>query len=72
LRALGDKQLQKLLKRHVSKTVDIIVEKGNFGRSQSFVPVHFEGDMKPGTLAQLYAGEIKNDKLFGRLQPQNA
>ena len=65
LRDLGDQQLQNLLKRHVNKTVDIIVEKDNFGRSESFVPVALEGNFEPGTLAKVRLQEIKGDKLLG-------
>ncbi len=65
LRDLGDKQLQKLLKRHVNKTVDIIVEKENFGRSESFVPVIVEQDLQAGQLARVELTAINGDKLVG-------
>ena len=65
LRHLGDKQLQKLLKRYVNKTVDIVVEKDNFGRSESFAPVVLEQDMQPGQLARVKLDAINGDKLLG-------
>ena len=65
LRDLGDKQLQKLLTRHVNKTVDIIVEKGQFGRSQSFAPVRIDTELQVGALAKVKLSEIKGDKLLG-------
>lgn len=65
LRDLGDKQLQKLLKRHMNKTVDIIVEKGQFGRSESFVPVCFEGQAEQGAVATVKLSAIEGDKLLG-------
>ncbi len=65
LRDLGEKQVQKLLNRHVNKTVDIIVEKDNFGRSESFVPVVLEQDLKPGQLVRVKLNAINGDKLLG-------
>ncbi len=65
LRALADVQHQKLLKRHVNKTVDIIVEKGNFGRSESFAPVSFKGDLAAGSLARVKLAEIQGKNLLG-------
>lgn len=66
LRDLGDKQLQKLLKRHVNKTVNIIVEKDNFGRAENFAPVSVaQTQMQPGTLARVKLTAVKGDKLLG-------
>ena len=65
LRDLGARQHQKLLKRHMNKTVDIVVEKDNFGRSESFVPVALEQDLEPGTLATVKLTQINGDKLLG-------
>ena len=65
LRDLGDKQLQKLLKRHVNKCVDIIVEKDNFGRSESFVPVHLNTEAEAGKLISVSLDEIKGNTLLG-------
>ena len=65
LRELGAKQHHKLLKRHMNKTVDIVVEKDNFGRSESFVPVTLEQKLEPGTLATVKLMQINGDKLLG-------
>ena len=66
LRQKGSQQLQKLLKRHLNKTVDIIVEKDNFGRAENFAPVSVEQtELRPGTLAKVKLTAIKGDKLLG-------
>jgi len=65
LRDLEQAQLQNLLKRHMNKTVDIIVEKGKFGRSQSFVPVTLQTEMSAGELATVQLTQIKDNKLLG-------
>ncbi len=65
LRAAGDAQLQKLLKRTVNKTVDILVEKGGFGRTESFAPVSFEGDIPAGQIACVKLEAIKGNTLLG-------
>lgn len=63
LRALGDQQLQKCLKRHMNKTVDVVVEKDNFGHTESFVPVELEGDHPLGSLVKACTKEIKDNRL---------
>lgn len=65
LRVQGEKQLQKLLNRHVNKTVDIIVEKDSFGRTESFAPVRLEKPLQPGTLARVKLTAIKGNELLG-------
>ncbi|MEZ5813249.1 MAG: tRNA (N(6)-L-threonylcarbamoyladenosine(37)-C(2))-methylthiotransferase MtaB [Alphaproteobacteria bacterium] len=65
LRDLSDKQHRKLLSRHISKAVDIIVEKDNFGRSESFLPVALEQDARPGSLMRVKLLAVNGDKLLG-------
>ena len=65
LRDLGQKQHQKLLKRHLNKTVDIIVEKDNFGRAETFAPVSVEGNLSTGTLAKVQLTDIHGQNLLG-------
>lgn len=65
LRDLGQKQHQKMLKRHVNKAVDVIVEKDNFGRTETFAPVFVEGGLSTGSLCRVRLTGIKDDKLLG-------
>ena len=65
LRELGQKQHQKMLKRHVNKTVDVIVETDNFGRAETFAPVSVGEELSTGTLARLKLTSINGDKLLG-------
>ena len=65
LRALGEKQLEKCLQRHVNKSVEVIVEKDNFGRTQSFVPVKLADVHKPGELITVKTTGIEDNKLLG-------
>lgn len=65
LRALGQKQHLKMLKRHLNKTVDVIVEKDNFGRTETFAPVSVDSKLSTGTLARVKLSAIKDDKLLG-------
>lgn len=67
LRTLGDQQLQKLLKRHVNKTVDILVEKDNFGRAENFAPVRLQTPCTPGALATVKLSTIKGNELLGEV-----
>ncbi len=67
LRDLGDQQHQKLLKRHINKTAQIIVEKNNFGRTESFVPVTIDGDFEIGKIATVELSKIKGNALLGQI-----
>lgn len=65
LRAKGDEQLQKLLKRNLNKTAQVIVEKNNFARTENFCPVQLGTNLEAGTLAQVKLQSINHDKMLG-------
>lgn len=67
LRAKGETQIQKFLQSHVGQTRQIIVEKGNIGRTEHFAQVHFDGDLKPGSLHSIKTVDIRNDALIGQI-----
>jgi threonylcarbamoyladenosine tRNA methylthiotransferase MtaB len=50
LRKKGDEQLQKFLAKNTGLQAQIIVEKGNTGRTENFVPVSFDQDLPIGSL----------------------
>lgn len=53
LRALGERQVDRLLQAHVGKEMQVIVEKGNIGRAENFLPVRLEGDYRVGALTRV-------------------
>ncbi|MCB1721205.1 MAG: MiaB/RimO family radical SAM methylthiotransferase, partial [Alphaproteobacteria bacterium] len=65
LRALGEEQLQKLLRRNLNKEAQIIVEKGSFGRTQNFTPVHLNAKARPGDLLSVKLSGITGENLLG-------
>ncbi|HOO81817.1 MAG TPA: tRNA (N(6)-L-threonylcarbamoyladenosine(37)-C(2))-methylthiotransferase MtaB [Alphaproteobacteria bacterium] len=65
LRALGELQLQKLLRRNLNKEAQIIVEKGSFGRTQNFSPVHLNAKARPGDLLSVKLSGITGENLLG-------
>ncbi len=67
LRAQGEKQMEKFLKSHVNKNLQVIVEKGNVGRSEHFAEVRLDKECPVGTLVQVMTGEIEGAALTGRV-----
>ena len=65
LRELGEKQLQNLLTNSINKELQVIVEKENKGRSESFVPIRVEGDVEPGDLVRVRTHAIEGGHLIG-------
>ncbi|MGB0720014.1 MAG: tRNA (N(6)-L-threonylcarbamoyladenosine(37)-C(2))-methylthiotransferase MtaB [Bdellovibrionales bacterium] len=65
LRDLGDRQLQKLLRQSIGKTAQVIVEKNNFARTESFCPVRLLGDFPPGAYISVKLTAIDDDKMLG-------
>ena len=64
LREAGEKQLEKHLATLVGKTLPVLVEKGNKGRTEYFSEVALSSDVEPGTLL-----DVKLEKLAeGHLQ----
>ena len=67
LRKLGDKQVDKFLKLHVKQKRQVIVEKGNIGRTEHFAPVVLDKEMPVGTLADVEITGIEGNQLTGRV-----
>lgn len=53
LRDLGVRQLDIKLRNNVNKTMQVIVEKNNFSRSESFLPVRVAGQHEEGSMIRV-------------------
>jgi threonylcarbamoyladenosine tRNA methylthiotransferase MtaB len=67
LRALGNTQLDRFLKRNTGKTHHILVEKGAMGHTENFAPVRLEGKFEEGALLSFLATGIEDGALIGRV-----
>ena len=67
LRELGDKQLQNFLKNQTGKTVQAIVEKDNFARSENFTPIKLSSMQKSGTLITALTKNIEGNALTAKV-----
>ncbi|MBX2834054.1 MAG: tRNA (N(6)-L-threonylcarbamoyladenosine(37)-C(2))-methylthiotransferase MtaB [Micavibrio sp.] len=64
LRALGDKQMQKLLNNNMNKELKIVVEKKGRGRAENFCPVKVYGEYPQGSLLTVRTISIEDDHLI--------
>lgn len=53
LRALGEKQVQKLLAANVGKVHNVLVEKGGVGRAENFLSVEVSQDLSVGSVVRI-------------------
>jgi threonylcarbamoyladenosine tRNA methylthiotransferase MtaB len=67
LRELGKKQEESLLKSKINKTIEVLVEKENYGHSNTFMPVRFDKDMMPGDIVKFKALKIEEGSLVGKV-----
>jgi threonylcarbamoyladenosine tRNA methylthiotransferase MtaB len=58
LREKADVQLLNKLKSNINKNIQVIVEKNNFARSESFLPVRVQGDFEEGALINVKSFDI--------------
>ncbi|MEM7618039.1 MAG: tRNA (N(6)-L-threonylcarbamoyladenosine(37)-C(2))-methylthiotransferase MtaB [Pseudomonadota bacterium] len=65
LRAQGEKQVQKFLKQHINQNRQIIVEKGNIGRTEHFAEVRLDKELPVGSLAKISTTGIDKNHLVG-------
>ncbi len=65
LREVGVKQVQKHLETLIGKTLPVLVEKGNKGRTEYFSEVALSSDVKPGTLLTVKMNSAENGLLRG-------
>lgn len=62
LRDLGEIQLQRFLERQVGRTAQVLVERGNVGRTENFAPVKIEGHA-PGSLVNVTLSAVAGSQL---------
>lgn len=67
LRALGDRQMDKFVARHVGQARQVIVEKGNIGRTEHFAEVALEGTWQAGKLLHVHTHAIDGHRLLGKV-----
>ena len=67
LREQGEKQIQKFLQKHLNQTRQVIVEKGNIGRTEHFAEVRLNQDLAPGSLVSVQTHAIEEAYLKGRI-----
>ena len=67
LRAQGEKQIQIFLKSHMNKSRQVIVEKGNIGRTEHFAEVRLDQECKIGSLVDVMTGEVSDTSLVGKV-----
>ncbi len=63
LRALGESQMDKFLKKNVNKRLRVITEKNNMGRAENFALVKFTQSVAPGQVLDVYTDSIEKDAL---------
>lgn len=67
LRDLGKEQMQKFLNSHVGKVRQVVVEKGNIGRTEHFAQVRLDRACRQGALVTVQTDSIDGDSLVGRI-----
>jgi|TARA_R110002126_G_scaffold13118_3_gene56792 threonylcarbamoyladenosine tRNA methylthiotransferase MtaB len=68
LREAGERQVGALLQKHVNTRREVIVEAGNIGRTEHFLPVMLDKELEQGTLASVeISDKIEDGKLIGRV-----
>lgn len=65
LREAGAVQVDKHLATLIGKTLPVLAEKGNKGRTEYFSEVAFDTDVKPGTLLKVKLNSIQDGVLLG-------
>ncbi len=67
LRALGEGQVQKFLKRHVGQRRQVIVEQDNIGRTEHFAAVDLDKACKVGSLVEVKTYAMNDKHLMGKV-----
>jgi len=65
LRKLGERQVDKFLRFHVKQKRQVIVEKGNIGRTEHFAPVILDKECEIGSLVNVQTNGIDGANLTG-------
>lgn len=67
LREIGEKKEAALYQSEVGKQRKIIIEKNQKGRTEHFIPVHFEGDVPEGALKDVKITSYQDGQVHGIL-----
>ena len=67
LRSLGELQLARFLYRHAQGKAQVVIEKGNIGRTEHFAEVVLNSDNAMGSLINVEIQGINGDKLVGKV-----
>lgn len=65
LRDLGERQLHKLMDRHIGQELSVLVEKGGTARAENFLSVKVAEDMPIGTLTRVTTTHLDDGHLYG-------
>lgn len=63
LRALGEAQVERLLNKNINKNSQVIVEKGNIGRMENFLPVRLTSSKTIGSLVSVKTTDVTDGML---------
>jgi threonylcarbamoyladenosine tRNA methylthiotransferase MtaB len=64
LRDLGKQQEDIFFNNSINKNVQVIVEQGNIGRSEHFIPVHLTGDFPQGSVQTVQIKGYEAGRVF--------
>ena len=67
LRELGKAQEEKLFASHIGREAEIVTEKNNMGRTEHFIPVHLNTDVKPGELVKVRLTGLCEGGMIGQI-----
>ncbi len=67
LRETADKQHVNFLRNQINKIHQIIVEKENFGHTENFTPVRFDGIAEVGALVNFIPKSVEKDMVIGSI-----
>ena len=70
LRALGEKQVSKLMQASIGKPASLLIERASngiaTGHTEQFIPVEIEGDFEAGKITPIILTDIKDQIMVGR------
>ena len=72
LRMEGTKQLQKFMKKFISKEVNAVVENNNFLKTDQFIKLYAPNNLPHGRVIQALVSDIKDDFLIGKITNSNS
>ncbi len=69
LRNAGNKKLERIIRNRINKTEQVIVEKGNIGRTEHFLQVHLDKEASIGSLVKVKITGAEDNFLLGQIVP---